>query len=313
MLIIIIQKKNIFLLERMMKNMIKSMTGFGRGENSDDIHSFNVEIKTVNHRYSDIFIRMPKHLNYLEEDIKKLIKNRVARGRVEVFINLDYSEGASLDVSVDIALARAYRDALQELQEELSIVDPLSISSILKFPDVIRTERKEVDEDEVWETLEPAISDALDELVLMREKEGLLLCEDIKEQLAKVEGNLRLIESRSKLVVEEYRDRLEERVRELLDDNMEIDEERLHNELVFFADRSDINEELVRFNSHIEQLVTNLEEDDSVGRRLDFLIQEMNREVNTIGSKTNDIEISQAVVNIKSEIEKIREQVQNIE
>lgn len=293
--------------------MIKSMTGFGRGENSDDMHTFNIEIKTVNHRYSDICIRMPKHLNYLEEDLKRLIKKKLVRGRVEVFINLDYAEGTSLDVNVDIPLAKAYKKALEELQEELHIDDPLTISNILEFSDIVKTERKKVDEGQIWETLELAVNQALDEVVDMREKEGLLLYEDIKDQLVKVEKSLEVIGSRAKLVLDEYRGKLEERIRELLGDGVALDEERLANELVFFADRSDINEELVRFESHISQLLSTLESDEAVGRRLDFLIQEMNREINTIGSKTNDVEISQNVVSIKAEIEKIREQVQNVE
>ena len=293
--------------------MIKSMTGFGRGENSDDMHTFNVEIKTVNHRYNDIFIRMPKHLNYLEEDIKRLIKNKLTRGRVEVFIKLEYSEDTSLDVNVDLPLAKAYKESLELLQTELELEDTFKMRDLLEFSEIIRTERKEVDEDKIWNTLKVAVEDALDEVVKMRILEGELLAKDIEEQVVKVESSLDNIKSRSDLVVREYKERLEERIRELLDDEFNIDEEKLANEVVLFADKSDINEEVVRFNSHIEQLLETLESDDSVGRRLDFLIQEINREVNTIGSKTNDIEISQNVVNIKSDIEKIREQVQNVE
>ncbi len=299
-------------LERM-NSVIKSMTGFGRGESFNELQNFNVEIKTVNHRYNDIIIKMPKHLNYLEEEIKKLIKAKILRGRVEVFIKLEYDEGSASKVNVDLPLARAYRDAIQELQDDLGMEDILNIRDLLRFTDIIKTEKIEMDEDETWNILKSALIDAIEEVVLMREKEGIELSNDIKVQVEKIETYLEEIQSRSGTVVEEAKEKLELRISELLDSEYEIDEEKLANEIVFLADKSDINEEIVRFKSHIDQLLNTIKEDDAVGRRLDFLIQEINREVNTIGSKSSDIEITRNVVNIKSEIEKIREQVQNIE
>lgn len=293
--------------------MIKSMTGFGRGENTDNIHSIEIEIKTVNHRYNDIFIRMPKHLNYLEENMKKIIKEKLSRGRIEVFVKLEYNEGSALDVNVDLPLAKAYKNAILLLQEELDINNNIEISDILEYSEVIKLERLEVDEDQTWITLKGALNNAIDEVLVMRENEGKLLSEDIVNQIEKIENYLVTIKDRSKYVVDEYKKKLEDRIEELLEKEFSIDEEKLANEIVFFVDRSDINEEVVRFESHIDQLMKTLKSKDAVGRRLDFLIQEINREINTIGSKSSDIEISQEVVNIKSEIEKIREQVQNIE
>ena len=289
------------------------MTGFGRGESTNEVHHFNVEIKTVNHRYNDIIVKMPKHINYLEEKIKKTIKDKINRGRVEVYINLEYIDESAVDVKVDLSLANAYKEALNILVEQLDIKDDVDLSHILSFSEIIKTERRELDEEQIWDCLEIALVEALDSVMDMRVKEGLALKSDLEIQLMSMDEIIDKIEERSPLVVIEYREKLESRIKEILNIDCNIDEERLAYEVAFFADKSDINEEIIRFKSHIKQFLKSFEENEPVGRKLDFLIQEMNREINTIGSKASDLVISNNVVNIKSQLEKMREQVQNIE
>ncbi|WP_343231659.1 YicC/YloC family endoribonuclease [Tissierella simiarum] len=293
--------------------MIRSMTGFGRGENTDGIHNFKVEIKAVNHRYNDIVVKMPKHINYLEEKVKKTIKEKINRGRVETFINLEYINESAIDIKVDIPLAKSYKVALEEILMELGIEDDIRLSNILNMSEVVKTERRELDEDMAWNCLKEALNMALEDIIRMRESEGEELKEDIKSNLDKIEDMVSKIKERSPLVVLEYKDKLKERIRELLDADVNVDEDRFNCEVVFFADKSNINEEIVRLRSHIKQFLSILEENEPIGRKLDFLVQEMNREINTIGSKASDLIISNLVVEIKSEIEKIREQVQNVE
>ncbi len=293
--------------------MIKSMTGFGRGESTDGIHNFNVEIKTVNHRYNDIIIKMPKHLSYLEEKIKKTIKDKINRGRVEIYISLEYVDESGIEVKVDIPLAKAYKAGLDRIIEELNIEDNIKLSHILSISEIIKTERKELDEDVTWNCLKVALEMALDNVINMRVNEGIALKLDMETQLKKIQGMIEEIERRSPLVVEEYRQKLKDRIAEILDGDSSIDEEKINYEVILFADKSDINEEIVRFKSHIKQFLRSLEEKEPIGRKLDFLIQEMNREINTIGSKANDLTICNNVVDIKSELEKIREQIQNVE
>ncbi|NLY67789.1 MAG: YicC family protein [Tissierellia bacterium] len=293
--------------------MIKSMTGFGRGEFSNGTYAFNIEIKTVNHRYNDIIVRMPKHLNYLEEKIKRLIKKNISRGRVEIYVNMEYVTESPVEVHVDTSLAKSYKAALENLLSELGIEDKIGLEDVLTLEDIVKTERKEIDEDIIWECLSKALSIALENVMNMRKEEGSVLKEDIQCQLEKIESMLSKIEERAPFIVEEYRDKLRERIRELLDEEQGLDEERLNYEVVLFADKSDINEEIVRFKSHIRQFYKSMESKEPIGRKLDFLVQEMNREINTIGSKANDLIITNCVVDIKSELEKVREQIQNIE
>lgn len=293
--------------------MIKSMTGFGRGEFGNELYKFKVEIKAVNHRYNDIIVKMPRHIGYLEESIKKIIKNQISRGKVDVYINLDYINESAIEIKVDIPLAKSYRKSLEKLSVELDLEDNIRLHNILGLSEIIRTERKELDEDTTWDCLKKALDIALLDILTMKVAEGEELKNDMVSKLNIIEDVVLEIEKRSPLVVLEYRDKLRERISDLLDKDANIDEDRIAYEVVFFADKSNINEEIVRLKSHIKQFVTILRDENSVGRKLDFLIQEMNREINTIGSKANDVLISQNVVEIKSEIEKIREQVQNVE
>ncbi len=293
--------------------MIKSMTGFGRGEFSDGVYSFTVEIKTLNHRYNDIIVKMPKHINYVEENIKKIIKKVINRGRVEVYIALEYNQDVNIKVKVNTELAKSYKMALEDIVNELELNEKVTLENIIKMPDIIKTDKIEDDEEQIWLCLQTALKEALDNVIEMRIKEGEELARDIKERTIKIKGMIDSIKERSPLVVEEYRIKLKERVEELLNNEYKIDEGKLENEVVFYADRSNITEEIIRFYSHISQLLDCLNSEEIVGRKLDFLIQEMNREVNTIGSKSSDIFIGKTVVEIKSELEKIREQIQNIE
>ncbi|AFS78698.1 YicC-like protein [Gottschalkia acidurici 9a] len=293
--------------------MLRSMTGFGRGENNDGIRNFTVEVKSINHRYNDIIVKVPKHISYLEEKIKKEVKKYVTRGRVEIYIGLEYVKDIEMEVKVNIPLAQSYKNALEKICTELNIDSNLNIDLITKFPDILKTERKEEDEDEIWNTLKEGVRIALEELIAMRQEEGELLSKDIKEKTNKIESLINDIEERAPKVVLEYKEKLENRINELLENKYDIDESKLANEVAYFADKTGIDEEIVRFNSHIIQLRKSLEGNDSIGRKLDFMLQEMNREVNTIGSKVGDVEITNKVVDIKTELEKIREQIQNIE
>ncbi|GAB6088309.1 YicC/YloC family endoribonuclease [Alkaliphilus crotonatoxidans] len=293
--------------------MLKSMTGFGRGESQTKDIKFLVELKSLNHRYMDVSIKMPKLFTYLEERIRQTVKEQIKRGRVEVFIGYENIGEADVEVTADLPLAKRYLQALSQIEEQLAVKNDITVSLIAKFPDVIRVEKQELDEDVISQCLLKGVENALEKLVEMRRIEGEGLKADILKRLNLIGSMLKDIAERSPHVVTEYRQRLTERIREILDDGYSLDDNRIMMEVALFADKSNITEELVRFESHIRQFKGALEESDSVGRKLDFLIQEMNREINTIGSKANDLYITNIVINVKSELEKMREQVQNIE
>lgn len=293
--------------------MIKSMTGFGRGEARDNVRQFVVEIKSVNHRYNDIVVRMPKRLSYLEEKVKELVKDEIKRGRVELYISLENIGEGDTDIALNLPLTQKYLNCLRELQNQFQVTDDISVSLLAKLPDVIKIETAKEDEDQMWLGLKDASLKALKLLMDMRSDEGKKLAEDIENRCAYITDIIKAVEKRAPLVVLEYKEKLRERINELLEDAIQLDETRLNTEVVIYADKCNITEEIVRLNSHIYQLQKALKENQPVGRKLDFLIQEMNREVNTIASKSNDLEIINHVVELKSELEKIREQVQNIE
>ncbi|SCG83517.1 UPF0701 protein [Proteiniborus sp. DW1] len=294
--------------------MVKSMTGFGRGEMNDGLRNFTVEIRSVNHRYNDTLVKMPKHISYLEENVKKKIRNVISRGRVETYINLEYVGEGDIEVNVDLPLARSYKSAIDLLCDEIGLKRDISVELFARFPDILKTKKKEEDEDEIWLCLSKAVDMALTNLISMRVEEGLELSKNIKAKLLNIRDIVNQIENRAPLVVIEYKEKLWNRIKELLDEKYEIDESKLANEVAFYADKCSIDEEIVRLYSHINQFIDTLDSgDDSIGRKLDFLVQEMNREVNTIGSKVGDILVTNYVVELKSEMEKIREQIQNIE
>ncbi len=300
--------------------MLRSMTGYGLGEYRDKDFSFVIEIKSVNHRYNEVAIRLPKFLNPLEDRIRKTILQIISRGRVDVFITASYTGNTNCQVNVDKELAKAYHNALKEVASALE-GDNVNLSSqaellyLAKCPDVITVAEGNIDEEALWPHVESAINIALEHLAAMREAEGTNISADVKSRVGLIEEKLAVIEERAPLVVTEYQARLRERVDELLKDYTEktIEPERLIQEVAIFADRVNITEEIVRLKSHIQQFREMLKGDKPVGRKMDFLVQEFNREANTITSKSNDFTVTQKAVEIKGEIEKIREQIQNIE
>jgi len=292
--------------------MVNSMTGYGRGTSEKDGRSFNVEMKSVNNRYLDITIKLPRHINVLEDTIRKYISQKLSRGKVDIYINQECYSKDDISIKLDEQMAEAYYDAFQKIKDKFGVIDDISVALIAKSPDVITVEKNEEDYNVIWEALKPAVDQALDMLIDMRSKEGVKLTKDIVERCDLILGMVEAVERRSPQLVEEYREKISDRIKEYLKD-VEIDETRLLNEVAFFADKANITEEIVRMKSHVSQLKATLSGNEPVGRKLDFIVQEMNRETNTIGSKANDLYITNVVVNIKSELEKIREQIQNLE
>jgi len=286
------------------------MTGFGCYEYSEDDITFTIEIKTVNHRYFDLFLRMPKQIQAFEDRVRSIVSNKIQRGKVDVYITCDNKAEDAIDVVLDERLARAYSDALKAMADHLGIKDDISVSTLACFPDILKVEKKE-DDERIGNILEKAVDQAVSSLVEMREKEGEKLKGSMVLNLQNVRAYLDKVRERAPLVVREYKEKLEARIEELA--GMKVDPARLAMEVALFADKCSIDEEIVRLESHIDQMNDLLEKGSPVGKKLDFLIQEMNREVNTIGAKASDLDITRCVVELKSEIEKLREQVQNIE
>ena len=290
--------------------MLRSMTGFGCYEYSEDDITFTIEIKTVNHRYFDLFLRMPKQIQAFEDRVRSIVSNKIQRGKVDVYITCDNKAEDAIDVVLDERLARAYSDALKAMADHLGIKDDISVSTLARFPDILKVEKKE-DDERIGNILEKAVDQAVSSLVEMREKEGEKLKGSMVLNLQNVRAYLDKVRERAPLVVREYKEKLEARIEELA--GMKVDPARLAMEVALFADKCSIDEEIVRLESHIDQMNDLLEKGSPVGKKLDFLIQEMNREVNTIGAKAGDLDITRYVVELKNEIEKLREQVQNIE
>jgi len=299
--------------------MVKSMTGFGRGSFEEENFSVTVEIKSVNHRYNEIAIRLPHFLNPLEDKIRKTILASISRGRVDVFVTARYTATGAVNVSVDKPLALAYHTALLEVGDaigitSLNISDQAEILYLARCPDVITAKEGLFDCDGYWPKIKQAVDQAVGALVSMREAEGKNIVGDFYKRLDLIEQHVLAIEKRSPLAVAEYQAKLTERLDALLaDKKISADPDRVLQEVAIFADRVSITEEIVRLKSHIRQFRLILESAQPVGRKLDFLVQEFNREANTIGSKANDFELAKTVVEVKAEIEKIREQIQNIE
>ena len=297
--------------------MIRSMTGFGRGEYSDDVSKVTVEIRAVNHRYLDIFVKMPRKYAFAEETVKAAVKERLHRGKVEIGIMVDNIGQSDSDVRLDKELASKYYTALSTLLDSFDFGEEsrVSLSLLSKMPDVIKTSAAEEDEEAVTARLLAATHKALDDFCSMREAEGAKLSADLMARAGTVAEIRSRIEERAPEIGREYAEKFRARVEEILDGVYEVPEERIALEAAIFADKANITEELVRLDSHISQLKEFLTSggDEGIGKKIDFLIQEMNREANTIGSKSNDREITSMMLDLKAEIEKIREQVQNIE
>lgn len=292
--------------------LLRSMTGYGRGEASGAGRKFTVELKSVNHRFCEVVIRQPRVLSPLEDRMRKYIQNRVVRGRIDAYLSIEECGQKEPLVKVDKGLAVAYYKAMDELRDALAIQENVSLKDLVSFPNVLAVEEPEENVEEWWPVIEAALTMAADQLVTMRETEGGRLQQDLLERVGFIEKLAGQIEQQAPQVVVDYRERLQQRLAEWLADGT-IDQSRLAAEAAIFADRASITEETVRLASHLGQARTLLASDLPVGRKFDFLVQEMNREINTIGSKANDLAITNGVLEAKSELEKIREQIQNIE
>lgn len=293
--------------------MIKSMTGFGRGELTDLGREYVVEIKTVNHRYLDVSVRIPRQFSFLEDFARKTVAKSISRGKVDINIQVNSFGDKNKSVSFDEELLKVYLEEAKSLEECFDIKNDLTFCRALTLPEIVKVEANE-NEEELLKEFEVVLNKAIDNLKAMREEEGKHLTSDIVEKCQKLNEIFCNIENRSDAVVVEYKEKLSERITELLKDtDVIIDETRLATEVAIFADKAAIDEEIVRFKSHVSQLIKTLELNEPIGKKLDFIVQEMNREVNTIGSKANDLVITNSVIELKNEIEKIREQIQNIE
>jgi len=292
--------------------LLRSMTGYGRGESSAQGKKFIVELKAVNHRFIEVVLRLPRSILPMEDRIKRLIQSRITRGRIDGFLGVEDCGEKTAAVKVDKALAAAYYKAMKELQEDLGVEGKIKLKHLIALPGILVLEETAEDIEEWWPAVQEAVEAAVDNLVQMRVIEGEQLAKDIWKRVGYIAQLSAKIRERSPVVVEEYRKRLETRLNDFIKDGS-LDAVRLAAEAVLFAERSNITEETVRLDSHLSQVYACFGSNEAVGRKIDFLIQEMNREVNTIASKANDLEIGRLVVEIKSELEKIREQVQNIE
>lgn len=291
--------------------MIRSMTGFGRATYEVDGRTYTVEIKSVNHKYNDINIRLPRFLNSIEDELRKQIQNSISRGKIDVFINFDNYSDKGYNIKINRNLAKEYLTELKSLADETGVPFELSVIDVSKLPDILKME-EDGDEELIAGELKVALSEALNNFVDMRTKEGEKLAEDMKKRVDWIEVKVSEISKFSSTLVEEYIEKLETRVKELMKTDV-VDETRLAQEIVIYSDKCSIEEELTRLKSHISQFDDLLKGSSPIGKKFDFLVQEMNREVNTIGSKANCLEITNRVIDIKTEIENIREQIQNIE
>ncbi len=292
--------------------MIKSMTGFGREQCVIDQYDIMVEIKSVNHRYYEFSSRLPRQYNYLDEKLKSLVKGNISRGKVEVSVTVNNLNGREANIKADRLLAEGYINALLEINADIGLDDDLKLSNLLRLPDIFNVQRETVDEDYIWSIVKQAAESAIEKFVVMRRNEGRAMKADLLEKLGNVESMLAEVERHAPETVENYRERLFQKLQEVLSER-EIDEQRILMEAAVFAEKIAVDEETVRLHSHIKQFGELLDSDEPVGRKLDFLVQEINREINTIGSKAQNLEITKCVVNMKAEVEKLREQIQNIE
>lgn len=292
--------------------MIKSMTGFGRAVKEIDGYVISVELKSVNHRYFEFSSRIPRQYGFIEDKIKSFVNAKVARGKVDCFITIEALNTEAAQVAVNHTLAAAYVQALHVLADTYDLKKDFGASAISRFPDVLVVKKAEEDEEKIWSYVQTVAEEAVEKFIAMRAVEGAKMKDDISSRAALILNYVSFIEERSPQTVKEYNEKLVERVHELIGD-VTVDEARLLQETAIYADKVAVAEETVRLRSHIEQLNRFLESEEAIGRKMDFLVQEINRETNTIGSKANDVEIAAKVIDIKAEVEKIREQIQNIE
>lgn len=292
--------------------MIKSMTGYGKSEQTIDSLNVTVEIKSVNHRYFEFSARVPREYGFLEEKLKKYCNSLITRGKVECYVSVEDLEEREMEVNVNETLAAGYVKALKELSERFGLKDDISAVTLSRYPDVITLHKAFEDEERIWNAVKTVAETAVSKFIEMRETEGSKLRGDILSRADYIIECVEFIEGRSPETVREYNEKLKQRMKELLGDAA-VDEQRLLNEAAIYADKIAVDEETVRLRSHISQLREFMNSSEAIGRKLDFLVQEINREANTIGSKAQDVDIAKKVIAIKAEVEKIREQVQNIE
>ena len=292
--------------------MLKSMTGYGRVKVENDLREITVELRSVNHRYLDLNIKVPRIYGYLEEMVSKQAQAAIARGKVDIFVSVRAKEGADIRVSPNMAVIQGYVDAIRKVSETYGLSDEATALSLLRLPDAMEQSKEEADADQLKAEVSAVLDQALTEYNAMREKEGARLVEDVTYRAGLIAQSVDFVEQRSPDCVEEYRQRIAARMTEILD-GTELAQQRILQEAALYADKVNVTEEIVRLRSHLAQLESMLKSPVAIGRKLDFLVQEMNRETNTIGSKANDFQIAKTVVDMKAEIEKIREQIQNLE
>lgn len=292
--------------------MLRSMTGYGRAQKILNGRDISVEIRSVNHRYYEYTSRIPRTYSYIDEKLKSLLKSAISRGKVEVSVTINNIDGKDAQIAINKGVAEGYVSALRGISEELGLKDDLALSKLIKIPDIFNIQKTPDDEEQICTDVSEVTSEALGRFVAMRETEGERLKKDILEKADFIIERVGMVEEQSPATVEAYRKKLYKKISEVLEDK-NIDEQRIITEAAIFSEKIAVDEETVRLRSHIAQLRDILESEEPVGRKLDFIIQEINREVNTIGSKAQDLSITKIVVDMKSEIEKIREQIQNVE
>lgn len=292
--------------------MIKSMTGYGRSQKILNGRDILVEIRSVNHRYYEYSSRIPRAYNYIDEKLKALLKSKISRGKVDISVSVNNIEGKDTEVAINMGVAEGYVNALRSAAEELKLDDDLTLSKLIKLPDIFSIQKTPDDEEQVWTDVAEVAGEALERFVAMRETEGEKMRNDVLEKSDFILEMVGKVEEFSPQTVENYRERLYKKLSEILE-SKDIDQQRIVTEAAVFAEKIAVDEETVRLKSHISQLRELVNSDESIGRKLDFIVQEMNREVNTIGSKAQDLNVTRLVVDMKAELEKIREQIQNIE
>ena len=291
--------------------MIKSMTGFGRAVYENEGREYIIEIKSVNHKYNDVTIKIPRSISYLEEKVRAEVLKNISRGKIDVYITFSNYSNKGKNIKINKEVAKTYINELKKLAEEENITNDISVMEIAKYPEVLDI-KNDTDEELIWTELSTALKLTLDNFITMRTNEGIKIAEDLKVRIQKISEKVELIKKYSTGLVEEYIVKLEERIKEILKTDI-VDGTRLEQEVVIYSDKCSVEEEITRLKSHIIQFTNLLEQDNPVGKKLDFIIQEMNRETNTIGSKANNLNITNIVIEIKTEIENIREQIQNVE
>jgi len=294
------------------KCMLKSMTGYGRNEAVSGGKKILCEIKSVNHRYSDYNIKVPKYYGFLEDKVREFASKYISRGKVDIYIATQSFEDSDKEIVANKELAKSYIEALKDLRDEFGLRDDISVMGVARYPDIFTVEKKEEDEEEIWQSVKAVLEPALESFTAMREREGERIQKDLEARIEYMKSLAKKIDERSPETVNEYRNRLYEKIKEVLD-NRDIDDARVLTEVAIFADKVAVNEEMVRLASHFVEFYNICSSGEPAGRKLDFLIQEINREINTTGSKAGDIEIAKIVVELKAETEKLREQIQNIE